>query len=63
MKNSPDSPAWILVKDDVIVNAITWDGLAPYTPPDGCALIDYADAFDIGWAFVDGKAVMPEVPQ
>ena len=55
--------AWILVKDDVIVNAITWDGVAEYAPPEGCTLIEYLDDFDIGWAFVDGKAVMPEVPQ
>lgn len=34
-------------EDNIIVNAILWDGVTPYTPPDGCFLVQN-DTLDIG---------------
>lgn len=31
--------SYALVKNGVTVNIIAWDGVAPYTPPDGCTIV------------------------
>lgn len=35
-----------VVKDGIVVNMIYWDGIAPYTPDEGCTLIKKEDNND-----------------
>jgi hypothetical protein len=53
---------YLLVKDGVIVNAIDYDGVSPYTPPDGCTLVETNEFYNIGWLWVDGHPVDPNPP-
>lgn len=53
---------YLLVKDGVIVNAIDYDGVSPYTPPDGCILVETNEFYNIGWLWVDGHPVDPNPP-
>jgi hypothetical protein len=48
---------------NVVDNAIVWDGVTPYTPPDGYTLVKIPDPNDteptpgIGWLYVNGAFV------
>lgn len=53
---------YAMVKDGVVVNVIDWDGITPYTPPEGCELYEWEGPVDIGWAWVDGHPVDPNPP-
>jgi len=55
------------VKDGKVVNTSVWDGVQPYTPPDGETMIPLPTITDgegvvrhvggIGWDYVDGEFV------
>ena len=48
---------------NVVENTIVWDGIAPWTPPDGYyvqELIGDSGA-GIGWSFVDNQFVPPVI--
>jgi hypothetical protein len=53
---------YVMVQDDVVVNIIDWDGVAPYTPPEGCELHAWEGPVNIGWAWVGGAPVDPNPP-
>lgn len=44
---------YAVVKSGVVVNVIVWDGVAEWTPPDGCEMIE-SDEVGVGWAW-DGN--------
>lgn len=50
---------YAMVQNGVIVNIIDWDGITPYTPPEGCELHKLESFADIGWSWVDGVPVDP----
>ena len=54
--------AYAVVQDGVVVNVIEWDGVTPYTPPEGCELHWCEQTPGIGWLWVDGAAVDPNPP-
>ena len=62
LKLYAETPAvnYAMVRDGIIVNIIYWDGVSPYTPPEGCELHRWAGRMNIGWAWVDGKPVDPD---
>lgn len=34
----------------IVLNLIRWDGVTPFTPPDGASLVNVTDVLcDIGW--------------
>jgi hypothetical protein len=53
------------VVDGVVVNVSLWDGVQPYTPPDGAEMVPLPTFIDedgierytggIGWDYVDGQ--------
>jgi hypothetical protein len=55
------------VKDGKVVNTSVWDGVQPYTPPDGADMIPLPTYRDdegverhiggIGWDYIDGEFV------
>jgi len=53
---------YAMVQNGVIVNIIDWDGVTPYTPPEGCELHQWDGPMDIGWAWVNGAPVDPNPP-
>ena len=53
---------YLLVKDGIIENAIDYDGVSPYTPPDGYELVTTNEFYNIGWLWVDGHPVDPNPP-
>jgi len=52
---------------NVVDNTIVWDGVTPYTPPDGYALVELPAPSETepmpgaGWSYVDGVFVEPVV--
>lgn len=53
---------YAMVQAGVVVNVVHWDGVTPYTPPDGCDLHAWDGPVSIGWAWVDGAPVDPNPP-
>lgn len=53
---------YAMVQNGVIVNVIDWDGVTPYTTPEGCELHQWDAPMSIGWAWVDGAPVDPNPP-
>ena len=51
--------AWLIIKDNRIDNQIAYDGVSPYTPPEG-TLVQYEGQFDIGWGWSNNAPVPPE---
>ena len=54
--------AWLLIKDNIIINHIAYDGVSEYTPPDGMTLVNYESNYDLGWFWNDGNPTAPEPP-
>lgn len=50
---------YCIVQNGVVVNVIDWDGVTPYTPPEGCELYRWEGPVGIGWLWVDGHPVDP----
>jgi len=52
---------WLVVKNEIIENIVVWDGVAPWTPPEGCEVIAYEGepAAHMGWGWVNGQVVVP----
>ena len=53
---------YAMVQNGVIVNIVDWDGVTPYTPPEGCELHQWDGPMDIGWLWVDGAPIDPNPP-
>lgn len=53
---------YLLIKDGKVVNKIAWNGNTPYTPPNGCEVVDYqgANQVEIGMDW-NGEDVVPVV--
>ena len=46
-----------------VVNVIAWDGVTPYTPPDGLtAVLDPVPQVGIGWTYANGVFTPPVTP-
>lgn len=51
----------------LVVNVLLWDGVQPYTPPDGITMVDLPYTTDeygtlryeggIGWTYADGEFI------
>ena len=57
-------PIYAHVEDGVVMNTSVWDGVQPYTPPDGVELVrlsdedePYAGMPGVGWDYVDGEFI------
>jgi len=51
------------IVNGIVVNMSVWDGGSDWTPPDGeQVVLNDADA-EIGWSYVDGEFVAPEVKE
>jgi len=53
---------YLLVKDGIIENAIDYDGVSPYTPPEGHELVSTDQFFSIGWTWDGTQPVAPPEP-
>jgi hypothetical protein len=54
---------YLLIKDGIIENAIDWDSVSPYTPPEGHQLVLTDQFYSIGWAWDGTKPVTPIEPE
>ncbi|MBW9433362.1 tail fiber assembly protein [Atlantibacter hermannii] len=57
---------YALIKNDVVVNVIEWDGEAEFTVPDNQQLINISDISEppgIGWSYSDGVFTAPPPPE
>jgi hypothetical protein len=41
---------YAIIKNNVVENTIVWDGVTPYTPPEGTILVA-SDTAEIGWIY------------
>jgi len=44
----------IIVADGLITNTVEWDGVAEWSPPEGCTAIESDDG-SIGDSYIDGE--------
>lgn len=53
--------AVVIVKSSVVQNVIEWDGVTPWTPPDGCIAVAVSDTtiVEIGYLYINGEFVPP----
>jgi hypothetical protein len=44
-----------------VINTVVWDGLPPWTPPEGCiaVVLPEGSSVSIGWTYVDGEFIAP----
>ncbi len=53
---------YLVIKDEQVINAVVWDGVSDWTPPEGTT-VELAPAHvGIGWTRVGGEWVAPEPP-
>jgi hypothetical protein len=53
---------YLVIKDDKVINAVAWDGVSDWTPPEGTT-VELAPAHvGIGWTRADGEWIAPEPP-
>lgn len=48
----------VVNSQSVVVNAIVWNGIASFTPPDGHTVEQLLDGA-IGWTFAGGRFIAP----
>ncbi len=53
---------YLIVKDEQVINAVVWDGVSDWTPPEGTTVELAPAGVGIGWTRVDGNWVAPEPP-
>lgn len=53
---------YVMVQGGMVINVIDWDGVTPYTPPEGCELYVWSGPVSIGWAWAEGAPVNPNPP-
>jgi hypothetical protein len=54
--------SWCLIDTSGSVdNVISYDGVAPYTPPTGMTLVQ-SDVAGIGWTYENGVFTAPVIP-
>jgi hypothetical protein len=47
---------------NIVENAIIWDGVTPWTPPAGCYTVPIGSSgAGIGWSYINGAFVAPEI--
>jgi hypothetical protein len=51
------------VVDGLVVNMSLWDGESDWTPADGEQIVLNDAGAEIGWSYVDGEFVAPEVEE
>jgi hypothetical protein len=51
----------IIDSTSTVINVIVWDGLPPWTPPEGCiaVVVPANSSAGIGWTYVDGEFIAP----
>lgn len=53
---------WAVIKGDLVINTIAWDGKAPWQPPKDTFIIEYdidgENPPGIGWTY-DGQKFIP----
>jgi hypothetical protein len=49
----------------LVVNIMVWDGMPPWTPPEGhiAVVIPENSKAGIGWTYVDGEFIAPPEPE
>jgi hypothetical protein len=53
---------YLVIKDEQVINAVVWDGVSDWTPPEGTT-VELAPAHvGIGWTRVAGEWIAPEPP-
>lgn len=53
---------YAVIKDELVVNVIIWDGEAPYNPGEGCQLIKVAadERVGPGFAYINNEFIEPK---
>ena len=55
---------YAIVKSEtnIVENIIIWDGITPWTPPDGCYVEPIGDSgAGINWSYIDGQFFPPPI--
>ncbi len=53
---------YLVIQDELVINAVVWDGESDWTPPDGTTVEIAPDYVGIGWRRVAGEWIAPEPP-
>lgn len=54
---------YAIIRNNIVENIIVWDGVSPYTPPEGTILVQ-TDTAGIGWTYdsATGEFTPPAEP-
>lgn len=56
-----EATRYAIIRDGRVINTVRWDGVSPYSPPEGCTLVlDEEGKASKGGTF-DGKTMHPRV--
>jgi hypothetical protein len=51
---------YAVVKDELVINTIVWDGITAWDPPEDCVAVLTGDSgAGIGWGYVNGQFIPP----
>ena len=51
---------WAVIKDNVVINVILWDGVSSWTPPENCEVVPLPPETGIGYRYINGQFFDPE---
>jgi len=51
---------YLIINNEIVENVIVWDGVSPWSPPDGTTVEPAPVGVGRGWRRVDGQWVAPE---
>jgi hypothetical protein len=54
--------SYLIIKDNTVINAVAWDGVSDWTPPEGTTTMVAPAHVGIGWTRVDGNWIAPQPP-
>jgi len=52
--------SYLIIKDNTVVNAIVWDGVSDWTPPEGTTAVVAPEGVGIGWTKSGSNWIAPE---
>ena len=53
---------YLVIKDNTVINAVVWDGVSDWTPPEGTTTMVAPAGLGIGWTKSGSNWVAPEPP-
>jgi hypothetical protein len=50
---------WAVIKDNLVINTIVWDGVSKWSPPENCEVVPLTGEAGIGYRYENGEFIEP----